>query len=168
MVWWIVLFKEYLLIFRLIGPQSDYAISLLFQKSKKDSIYGRLYQNNMDGPRSFYNDEDALKQLVESENVAFVQIGDPIHFLEDYHCKVLHSNHLNLNIFQVIWLFAVSDIFCLERSCSSLLRIYGYEKTVSTYTIHSTWNKEDGRIRNHKPSSQEAHCIGTKLQASSI
>ena len=56
----------------------------------------------MDGPRSFYNDEDALKQLVESENVAFVQIGDPIHFLEDYHCKVLHSNHLNLNIFQVI------------------------------------------------------------------
>ena len=90
------------MIFRLIAPPSDYAISLLFQNSKKDSIYGRLYQNNMDGPRSFFKDEDALKQLVESEKVAFVQIGDPIHFLEDYHCKVLHSNHLNLNTLQII------------------------------------------------------------------
>jgi hypothetical protein len=97
------LFNIYLLIFRVIAPPSDWAISLLFQNSKKDSIYGRLYQNNMDGPRSFYNDEDALKQLVESENVAFVQIGDPIHFLEDYHCKVLlHSNHRNLNTFHTI------------------------------------------------------------------
>ena len=87
LVWWLVLFKEYLLIFRLIGPQSDYAISLLFQKSKKDSIYGRLYQNNMDGPRSFYKDRDALDQLVECEKVAFVQHSDPINFFEDYHCK---------------------------------------------------------------------------------
>ena len=76
------------MIFRLIGPQSDYAISLLFQKSKKDSIYGRLYQNNMDGPRSFFKDREALDQLVESEKVAFVQHGDPINFFEDYHCKV--------------------------------------------------------------------------------
>ena len=87
LVWWLVLFKEYLLIFRLIGPPSDYALSLLFQKSKKDSIYGRLYQNNMDGPRSFYKDRDALDQLVECEKVAFVQHSDPINFFEDYHCK---------------------------------------------------------------------------------
>ena len=79
------------MIFRLIAPPSDYAISLLFQNSKKDSIYDRLYQNNMDGPRSFYKDEAALKEVVESEKVAFVQVGDPIHFLEDYHCKVQHT-----------------------------------------------------------------------------
>ena len=45
----------------------------------------------MDGPRSFYKDEAALKEVVESEKVAFVQVGDPIHFLEDYHCKVQHT-----------------------------------------------------------------------------
>ena len=56
----------------------------------------------MDGPRSFYKDEAALEQLVENEKVAFAQIGDPIHFLEDYRCKVLHSNHLNLNTLQII------------------------------------------------------------------
>ena len=56
----------------------------------------------MDGQRSFYKDEAALKELVASEKVAFVQIGDPIHFLEDYHCKVLHLNNLNLNNFQII------------------------------------------------------------------
>ena len=63
-------------------------MSILFQNSKEDSIYGRLYQNNMDGPRSFYKDRDALKKLVESEKVAYVQTGDPINFHEDYHCKV--------------------------------------------------------------------------------
>jgi hypothetical protein len=88
--------KGYLIIFRLIGPPSDYAISLLFQNSKKDSIYGRLFQNNMDGSRSFYKDRNALIQLVESEKVAFVQIGDTINFHEDYHCKVNDSHHLNL------------------------------------------------------------------------
>ena len=56
----------------------------------------------MDGPRSFYKDEAALKEVVESEKVAFVQVGDPIHFLEDYHCKVLHSHRLNLNNFLFI------------------------------------------------------------------
>ena len=105
LVWWLALFKESLLIFRLIGPPSDYAISSLFQKSKKDSIYGRLYQSNMDGPRSFFKDREALDQLVESEKVAFVQHGDPINFFEDYHCKVLNWNHLNLLfIFQFILL----------------------------------------------------------------
>ena len=88
----IIFMKKYFLIFRLIGPPSDYALSLLFQNSKNDSIYGRLYQNNMDGPRSFYKDRDALQELVESEKVAFVQAGDPINFHEDYHCKVIHSN----------------------------------------------------------------------------
>ena len=43
----------------------------------------------MDGPRSFYKDRDALQELVESEEVAFVQAGDPINFHEDYHCKVI-------------------------------------------------------------------------------
>ena len=79
-----------------IGSPSDYSISLLFQNSKEDSIYGRLYQNNMDGSRSFYKDRDALIQLVESEKVAFVQIGDPINFHEDYHCKVNDSHNLKL------------------------------------------------------------------------
>ena len=75
-------------LFRVIGPPKDYALSLLFQNSNKDSIYGRLYQNNMDGYSSFYPDKDALDVLVESEKVAFVQHGDPINFYEDYHCKV--------------------------------------------------------------------------------
>ena len=85
-------FKGYLLIFRLIGPPSDFVLSSLFRNGKSDSIYGRLYQNNMDGLRSFYKDRDALQQLVESEKVAFVQAGDPVNFHEDYHCKVIHSN----------------------------------------------------------------------------
>ena len=83
--------------FRLIGPPSDYALSLLFQNSKKDSIYGRLYQNNMQGLKSFYKDRVALEQLVKSGKVAFVQAGDMINFHEDYHCKVLHLSHLNLH-----------------------------------------------------------------------
>ena len=113
----------------------------------------------MDGPRSFYKDRDALEQLVESEKVAYVQAGDPINFHEDYHCKVLHSNYLNfLMLFQYFFVL-FSDIFCLERSYAYLYYFYVYEKTFSTYTIHSARNKKDGRNRNHKPSYQETYCI---------
>ena len=159
LVQWLASSKEYFFIFRLIGPPSDYALSLLFQNSKKDSIYGKLYQNNMEGLKSFYKDRVALEQLVKSGKVAFVQAGDMINFHEDYHCKVKHLSHLNLHMSFQFQLFFFSDIFCLERSCASFYFFYVYGKTVATYTVHSTWNKEDGRIRNHKPSYQETCCI---------
>ena len=60
-VWLLVPFKKILINFRLIGPPSDFALSLLFQNSKKDSIYGKLYKNNMEGPKSFYKDRNALE-----------------------------------------------------------------------------------------------------------
>ena len=123
-VWLLVPFKKILINFRLIGPPSDFALSLLFQNSKKDSIYGKLYKNNMEGPKSFYKDRNALEQLVESGKVAFVQAGDMINFHEDYHCKVLHLNYLNLHTSFQFFIALFSDIFCLERSCASFYSIY--------------------------------------------
>ena len=52
----------------------------------------------MEGLKSFYKDRVALEQLVKSGKVAFVQAGDMINFHEDYHCKVKHLSHLNLQM----------------------------------------------------------------------
>ena len=61
----------------------------MFQNGKEDSIYGKLYKNNMDGLNAFYNTNDkALEHLVNSDSVAYIQRGDDINFVKDYHCKV--------------------------------------------------------------------------------
>ena len=42
----------------------------------------------MDGIKAFYTNDKGLDHLVNSDSVAFIQNGDLIHFIKDYHCKV--------------------------------------------------------------------------------
>ena len=87
----------------------------------------------MDGPRSFYKDRDALEQVVESEKVAFVQVGEPINFHEDYHCKVVHSNYLNfIMLFQYL-LFAF-QIYSVWKDHMPIYTISMYMKKHSPLT----------------------------------
>ena len=73
---------------RLIGPPSDFALSLLFQNGKEDTIYGKLYKNNMDGINAFYTNDKGLNYLVNGDSVALIQDGTLINSIKDYHCKV--------------------------------------------------------------------------------
>ena len=73
---------------RLLGPPSDFTLSQFFASGKEDSIYGKLYKNNMNGMESFLMIEDALQNLVNSSKTAIIFNGDRIRFYEDYHCKV--------------------------------------------------------------------------------
>ena len=87
----------------------------------------------MEGPKSFYKDRNALEQLVESGKVAFVQAGDMINFHEDYHCKVLHLNYLNLHMSFQFFIALFSDIFCLERSLTRRVSLTAHTTTYQTY-----------------------------------
>ena len=73
---------------RLIGPPSDLILSQLIANGNQDSIYGKLYKNNMNGIESFLGIEDALNYLVNSSKIAIIFNGDRIRFYENYHCKV--------------------------------------------------------------------------------
>ena len=77
---------------RLIGPPKDYALSQFFRNGQNDSMYGKLYKNNMDGLNSFFTNSKGLEHIVKSEKVAFIQHGDLINFYKDYHCKVGKTN----------------------------------------------------------------------------
>ena len=75
--------------FRLIGPPSDYAFSQVFHLyGKGETIYNKLYKNNMEGLKSFYTNEAGLEYLVSSDSVAFVQDGNEVWSFTNYHCKV--------------------------------------------------------------------------------
>ena len=75
-------------ILRLIAPPSGGALSQLIQNAKEDSVFGKLYRNNMDGLKSFFTKRDGLEHLVNTEKTAFIQNGVVINSYTEYHCKV--------------------------------------------------------------------------------
>ena len=72
---------------RVVGPPSTWILSQTFQQANEESIYGRLYKNNMDGLNSFFQPKDALKLVIDKDSVAMFY-DDPIYSFKEYHCKV--------------------------------------------------------------------------------
>ena len=54
----------------------------------ENSIYGKLYKNNMDGLNSFFTREDSLEKLVNEKSLALIA-DSPIHNFENYHCQIM-------------------------------------------------------------------------------
>ena len=73
---------------RLIGPPEDYASSQWFIKGNEESIYGKLYKNNMDGLSSFYPVAEGLDYLVKSDNEVALFEFINLHSYQEYQCKV--------------------------------------------------------------------------------
>ena len=80
---------------RLIGQPSDWASSQLFIHGSHDSIYRKLFKNNMDGLNSFYPSLDAgLDHVLNSDQkVAYFQnvltLQNFVNSFKKTHCKVL-------------------------------------------------------------------------------
>ena len=72
---------------RLLGPPPTWVLSQLFRFGPEESIYGRLFRNNMDGLNSFGKNKDQLDKLVQSDSAALIQ-DIPTHNFKEYHCKV--------------------------------------------------------------------------------
>ena len=83
---------------RLIGPPKDWAISQVFLQENEESIYGKLFKNNMEGLSSFYPFFEGIDYLVDSDTeVALFHFQD-INSFEKYHCKVKTSKNLSLMV----------------------------------------------------------------------
>ena len=77
--------------YELIAPPRSYAISQLFVKGGEDSIYGRLYQNNMKNS-SFYPLNEGIDYIIRKPKSALISLGDPIRFYKNHHCEVRLSS----------------------------------------------------------------------------
>ena len=73
---------------RLIGPPKDWASAQWFLKGNEESIYGKLYKNNMDGLSSFYPVVEGLDYLVNSDNEVALFEFINLHSYQEYQCKV--------------------------------------------------------------------------------
>ena len=73
--------------YELIAPPRSYAISQLFVKGGEDSIYGRLYENNMKNT-SFYPLNEGIGYIIRKPKSALISLGDPIRFYRNHHCEV--------------------------------------------------------------------------------
>ena len=86
---------------RLIGPPSDWTSSQRFINAEKHSIYGKLYNNKMNGLKSFYTLEDGLKHMIGKKVALFQVDSSHLYSLENEECKVQSTIfvHTLINIF---------------------------------------------------------------------
>ena len=79
---------EFILPSRLIGPPKDWAYAEWFIQGNEESIYGKLFKNNMDGLSSFYPVLEGIDYIVNSDTeVALFQFMN-LHSFQEYQCKV--------------------------------------------------------------------------------
>ena len=79
---------KFILPSRLIGPPKDWASTQWFIQGNEESIYGKLYKNNMEGLSSFYPVVDGIDYLVNGDTeVALFQFMN-LHSFQEYQCKV--------------------------------------------------------------------------------
>ena len=85
------------LFFRLMGPPISWVLSKYFINGKNDSIYGKVYKNNMNGLDSFYPIAKGLEMVANNNsNLAFIE-ADPITHLHHLKCKVIYLYHFKLS-----------------------------------------------------------------------
>ena len=76
----------FMILSRLIGPPSSWAISQQFHSSQEDSIYVKLYKNNMDGLNSFFPVENGLQHILSNDSLALIYDLSVSHM--KFKCKV--------------------------------------------------------------------------------
>ena len=80
--------NKFILLSRLIGPPKDWAPAQWFIQGNEESIYGKLYKNNMEGLSSFFPVVEGIDYLVNSDTeVALFQFMN-LHSFQEYQCKV--------------------------------------------------------------------------------
>ena len=73
---------------RLIGPPKDWASSQVFLQANEESIYGKLFKNNMDGLNSFRPVVEGMDYLVNSDTEVALFLFINVHSFQEYQCKV--------------------------------------------------------------------------------
>ena len=73
---------------RLIGPPEDWAQSQWFIQGSEETIYGKLFKNNMDGLSSFYPVVEGIEYLVNSNTEVALFHFFNVHSYQEYQCKV--------------------------------------------------------------------------------
>ena len=119
---------EFILPSRLIGPPKDWASTQWFIQGDEESIYGKLFKNNMEGLSSFYPVVKGIDYLVNSTTeVALFQFMN-LHSFQEYQCKVktlkniiLIYWHLRIHVMLCyIFLVSVSDNNSMEGSNTNI------------------------------------------------
>ena len=79
---------EFILSSRLIGPPKDWAYAQWFIQGDEESIYGKLFKNNMDGLSSFYPVLEGIDYIVNSDTEVALFLFINVHSFQEYQCKV--------------------------------------------------------------------------------
>ena len=70
---------------RIIGPPSEYALSQLFINGTEESIWQKIYKQNI----HFYPTKQGLEYLTQNQSkVALIQHDFLVHSFEAHHCQV--------------------------------------------------------------------------------
>ena len=134
-----------------MGPPPTWALSQLFRFGPEESIYGRLFKNNMDGLNSFGEDKDQLNKLEKSNSLALIQ-DLPIHNFKEYHCKVISVWEGTVLLFTKSW-------FMSKTSPLSPFIANGLKKMVE----RGVWNNEYKRHMILKPNCKPLRATGKSL-----
>ena len=145
------IYNEPLKFSRLIGPPDTWVLSQLFRFGSEESIYGRLFKNNMDGLNSFGKNKDQLDKLVKSDSLALIQ-NMPTHNFEEYHCKVTSVWKANTLLFTKSW-------FMSKTSTLSPFIANGLRKMVE----RGVWNNKFKRHIIAKPNCKPLRATGQSL-----
>ena len=107
---------EFILPSRLIGPPIDWAYAQWFIQGNEESIYGKLFKNNMEGSlSSFYPVVEGIDHLVNSDTeVALFQFMN-LHSFQEYQCKV---KTLKKIVKSLLWVHnGVFNLLAFKDSC---------------------------------------------------
>ena len=134
-----------------MGPPPTWVLSQLFRFGPEESIYGRLFKNNMDGLNSFGKNKAQLDKLEKSNSLALIQ-DLPIYNLKEYHCKVISVWKGTVLLFTKSW-------FMSKTSPLSPFIANGLRKMVE----RGVWNNEHKRHIILKPNCKPLRATGQSL-----
>jgi hypothetical protein len=138
-------------ILRLMGPPPTWVLSQLFRFGPEESIYGRLFKNNMDGLNSFGKNKAQLDKLEKSNSLALIQ-DIPTHNFKEYHCKIISVWKGTVLLFTKSW-------FMSKTSPLSPFIADGLRKMVE----RGVWNNKYKRHIIPKPNCKPLRATGQSL-----
>ena len=134
-----------------MGPPPTWVISQSFRFAAEESIYGRLFKNNMDGLSSFGENKAQLDKLEKSNSLALIQ-DNPTHNFKEYHCKVI-------SVWRDTIPFSIKSWFMSKTSPLSPFIANGLRKM----TERGVWNNKHKRHIILKPNCKPLRATGQSL-----
>ena len=135
-----------------MGPPPTWVISQSFRFGAEESIYGRLFKNNMDGLSSFGENKAQLDKLEKSNSLALIQ-DIPTHNFKEYHCKVISVWKGTVLLFTKSW-------FMSKNSPLSPFIANGLRKMIE----RGVWNNKYKRHVILKPNCKPLRATGQSLR----